>query len=173
MSIHRSVLAAFALALLAGCASDDIPQVFSPYLEETFQPWIGPGRSNIAGQGFYKMPSGRLISCAGSEVSLIPANGYNLDALQSIGMGKGFPENYTKSAFKFIHKTVCDGAGRFFYQNIPTQNWIVLIHLSWQEADPLMFWSKDNKGGSLYQELLLEPGDNKVILSNQEFVQDQ
>lgn len=172
MPIHRLVLGA-AVLLLAGCASDDIPQVFSPYLEETFTPWVGEGRANIQGQGFYKMPSGRLISCAGNEVSLIPANGYNVESLQSIGLGKGLPENYNKRAFKFIRKTICDGAGRFSYQNVPTQNWIVLIHLSWQEADSMMFWSKSDKGGSLYQEILLDPGDNKVVLSNQEFVADQ
>ena len=48
-----------------------------------------------------------------------------------------------------------------------------MIHLSWQEPDSIMFWSKDDKGGTLYQEILLEPGENKVVLSNQDFVADQ
>lgn len=172
MPIQRFVLAAAAVLMLAGCAPD-LPEVFSPYLEETFQPWVGQGRANINGQAFYKMPSGRLISCAGTEVWLMPANGYNIEALQSIGMGKGLPENYNKSAFKFTRKTICDGAGRFAFPNIPTQNWIVMVHLSWQDTSPMTLWLKADEGGTLYQEVLLDPGDNKLILSNQEFVADQ
>lgn len=171
MSISRAVLAALLMTMLAGCA--DEAQVYSPYLEENFQPWMGQGRTTLNGQGFYKMPSGRLISCAGSEVLLIPANGYNVEALQSIGSGTGFPENYNRSAYKFVRRTICDGAGRFVFQNVPTQNWIVMIHLTWQESDAIMFWMKNDKGGTLYQEVQPDIGETKIILSNNEFVADQ
>lgn len=166
-------VAFFSVQFLAGCASDDA-QVFSPYMEETFRAWQGAGPSNLDGQAFYKMPSGRLVSCAGSKVTLLPANGYNVEALQSIGAGKGMPVNYNRSALKFSHTTMCDGSGRFSFQKLPNQNWIVLINLSWQEkGGATALWSKEDKGGSLYQEILLEPGDNKIVLSNPDFVADQ
>lgn len=162
-----------AVQFLAGCAADE-PQVFSPYIEDTFRVWQGTGPSNLMGQAFYKMPSGRLISCAGSKVTLLPANGYNVESETSIGLGKGLPENYNRSALKFSHTTLCDGSGRFSFEKLPNQNWIVMIHLSWQEAGGLTsFGSKEDKGGTLFQEVLLDVGDNKIILSNPDFVADQ
>jgi hypothetical protein len=165
-------LAVVVAAFLAGCA-DDLPQVFTPYSDNDFNAWRGAGLANVSGQAFYKMPSGRLITCAGDEIMLIPATGYNLEAEQSIGMGNGFPENYNKAAFKYVRKTMCDGAGHFSFEKLPTQNWIALTHISWQERSKMMFWTKDDEGGTLYQQVMLEPGDNKVILSNQDFVADQ
>lgn len=174
--MKTSLVAAVLLAgagLLGGC-SKDLPQEFSPYLEDTFRPWQGAGPANLEGQAFYKMPSGRLISCAGSKVTLLPANGYNLEAEHTLGLGKGMPENYERAALKFAYTTLCDGYGRFSFQKLPTQNWIVVIHLSWQEdGGMLSFGGKNDKGGTLYQEVLLEPGDKKIVISNPDFVADQ
>ena len=170
--MSRALFSLISVLILAGCASNDLPQVFTPYLDEDFQVWKGAGNANLTGQAFFKMPSGRVISCAGSMISLVPATGYNLEAEQSIGMGKGYPENYNKSAFKYVRKVMCDGAGHFSFQNVPANNWIVLTHISWQQPSSYMFWSKSDEGGTLYQEVLLEPGDNKIVLSNQDYVED-
>lgn len=167
----RLTFAVFAL-LLAGCAGD-LPQNFTPYSDNDFQAWTGAGPANISGKAFYKMPSGRLVSCAGSAIMLIPATGYNLEAEQSIGMGKGLPENYNRRAFKFVRKTMCDGSGQFSFEGLPSQNWIAYVHLSWQEPGGMMFWSNNDTGGTLFQEVMLTPGDNKIILSNPDFVADK
>jgi hypothetical protein len=157
---------------LAGCMSDDTPQVFTPYLEDDFQAWKGPGPANIIGQAFYKLPSGRVLTCAGATISLLPAAGYNLEAMQSFGMGKGYPENYNKSAMRFVRKTTCDSAGHFTFQSLPANNWIIMTHLSWQETRPLLAFTKADEGGTLFQEALLAPGDNKIFLSNEDFTAD-
>lgn len=158
--------------LLAGCASDQ-PQVYTAYSDNDFSAWRGTGLAQVRGQAFYKMPSGRVLSCAGSDVMLIPATGYNMEAEQSIGAGKGFPENYERRGLKYARKTMCDGAGHFSFENLPTQNWIAYVHLTWQEPATVMFWSKNDEGGTLYREILLEPGDNKLILSNSDYVPDR
>lgn len=157
-----------ALVLLTGC-SVEAPSVFSPYVEDTFHSWMGKGPATLDGQAFYKLPSGRVISCAGSMVSLMPANGYNHEVEQNILSGDGFPDNYNRSAQKYNRQTVCDGYGKFVFKDVPEQNWIVLIHLSWQEANMLGF-GKVDQAGYLVREVMLNAGQNSLVMSNQEFV---
>jgi hypothetical protein len=171
-AMPRCLYSTLFVLLLAGCASEDAAQVFTPYLDGDFQSWKGTGPATLTGQAFYKMPSGRVISCAGSMITLMPATSYNLEAEQSIGMGKSYPDNYNKAALKYAHKAMCDGAGHFSFQNLPTQNWIVMTHISWQVPSTYMFWKMSDKGGTLFQEVLLDAGDNKVVLSNSDFVDD-
>lgn len=157
-----------AMIVLAGCGVDT-GSVFTPYNEDSFHSWMGNGPASLHGQAFYRLPSGRVISCAGTMVTLLPANGYNHEAEQTILEGKGFPENYNRAAQKFTRQTVCDGYGKFSFKDLPSQNWIVLIHLTWQEPNILGF-GKVDQGGFLVREVLTNPGDNNLVMSNQQFV---
>jgi hypothetical protein len=165
-------LALLSTLLLAACTADSMHMVFTPYNEYDFRAWQGNGNGVVSGTAFYRMPSGRVVSCAGAAITLLPANGYNLEASQVINMGGGFPENYSRSAFKFARSVLCDGGGHFAFDNLPTQNWIAYVHLSWQEPG-IEFLGPDDRGGTLMQEVLVEPGEKRIVLSNPDFIPDR
>ena len=52
------------------------------------------------------------------------------------------------------------------------RNWIVLTHIAWQEPSGILFMSPDDKGGALLQEILLQPGENQTVLSNQDLAKN-
>ena len=168
----RALCAVVCLLILTGCASSDPYQLFTPYSDDDFGGWKGTGPANLKGQAFARLPDGRLLTCAGSEVSLKPATGYNMEMEQGLDAGKGFPANYNKRAYKYDHKTVCDGTGYFSFENLPARNWIVVTRIAWQEPSSFMFISPDDAGGTFVQEILLQTGDNKTVLSNQDLAKD-
>ena len=170
--MSRVLLATVCVLLLAGCASSDPYELFTPYSENDFRGWEATGSANLTGQAFVRLPEGRLLTCAGAEVSLKPATGYNMEMEDGLNAGKGFPANYSKRAVKYDHKTVCDGSGYFSFANLPLRNWIVVTHIAWQKPSGIMFMPPDDTGGTLVQEILLQSGDNKTVLSNQDLVKD-
>jgi hypothetical protein len=172
MPMSRILFPFVCLLMLAGCASSDSSALFTPYSDEDFRGWEGTGSANLKGQAFVRLPDGRLLTCAGTEISLKPATGYNMEMEEGLDAGKGFPANYNKRAHKFDHKTVCDGSGYFSFENLPPRNWIVMTHIAWQEPSSIMFMSPNDAGGTLIQEILLQSGDNKTVLSNQDLAKD-
>ncbi len=168
----RALLASVCLLILAGCGSSDTFGLFTPYSDNDFSGWTGTGSANLKGQAFVRLPDGRLLTCAGTEVSLKPATGYNMELEEGLNAGKGFAANYNKRAYKYDHKTICDGSGYFAFENLQPRNWIVLTHVAWQKPSSIPFMSPNDMGGTLVQEIMLQPGDNKTILSNPDLAKD-
>jgi hypothetical protein len=174
--MRRSVWALLVALTLAGCAADREADDYTAYSDSDFRTWAGAGPAALSGQVAYRLADGRTLTCAGGSVMLLPASGYNLDAEESFAAGKGFPANYDRNAYKFVRETPCDGGGRFKFDGLPAQNWIVLARVTWQESAPSYeFWKIDDtqKSGYLFREILLDAGSNAVVLSNREFVEDR
>lgn len=166
-----------ALMLLGGCASEPAYQILTPFLDNDFQTWKKPGPYTVSGQAFYKIPDGRVITCAGETVSLMPLTGYNMELSKLLDTGKGFPPNYERRAHKYDHKAMCDGDGRFSISGIPALNWLLITRVTWQENGTLSsipyIGGPTDKGGWLYQEISINENDMKVTLSNENFVADK
>jgi len=162
---------------LAGCASDAPQQILTPFLADDFKTWTQSGSYTVTGQAFLKLPEGRVVTCAGAPVSLIPAVGYNTELEQVLETGAGYPSNYERNAHKYDHKAMCDGAGKFSFEGIPPLNWIVVTRITWQEKSTLssvpLVGGPDNKGGYLFTEIQVDDNHTKVMLSNQDFVADK
>ena len=171
-AMSRSVALMLVLGL-AGCASVPQPQqILTPFFDDDFQTWKQSGPYTVTGQAFLKLPDGRTPTCAGGEVSLLPAVGYNTELEKILETGKGFPSNYERNARKYEYKALCDAAGKFVFTGIPALNWIVLTRIGWQEPSSTANSTPDMKGGWLFKELLV--GDNRttVTLTNPDFVAD-
>ncbi len=162
------------LGLLAatGCATPPPAQILTPFLEDDFQSWKLGGPYTLTGQAFLKRPDGRIITCAGETVSLLPAVGYNTELEKILESGKGYPPNYERNARKYEHKTTCDGSGRFSFDSIAALNWIVVTRVTWQEPSSIPYMSPDDKGGYLFSEFRVGDTHTALTLSNPDFVAD-
>lgn len=175
----------FALVLLAfagGCTLEPTHQVLTPFLDNDYQLWRQSGPYTVAGQAFYKQPGGQVFTCAGESVSLMPLTGYNMELSKLLETGKGFPPNYERRAHKYDKKAMCDGSGKFAFENLPALSWLLITRVTWQENGTFSFvplvGGPTDKGGWLFQEIQIESANNapttvKVTLSNQDFVADQ
>lgn len=157
---------------LSACSSSEQPHMLSVYSDDDFRFWNGAGEANLAGQAFFKLPSGRVVTCAGEVVTLIPATSYNTEMEQDLEQGLGYPADYARKARQHDRKTVCDSAGHFAFEKLPALNWIILTRVTWQEESDIPLMSPDAAGGYIFQERKLENGGNKVILTNEDFVKD-
>jgi len=166
------LLVAGVLPVLSACSSTERPHMLTPFVDTDFSRWKGTGDASLMGQAFVKLPSGRVVTCAGETVSLLPATGYNMELEQALDQGAGMPDDYSKRARAYDHKTTCDGAGRFSFENVPALNWIVLTRVNWQESSFYPLMGPEDKGGFLYQEKTLDDGANKVVLTRDDFVKD-
>ena len=171
-TIIGSLMLTGAGALLSACSSSEPAHMLTPFLDTDFGRWKGPGDASVTGQAFVKLASGRVVTCAGETVSLVPATGYNMEMEQALGQGLGMPDDYSKRAHAYDRKTTCDGVGRFSFENVPAMNWIVLTRVNWQEPSFYPFLGPNDKGGFLYQEKTLDDGANNVILTKDDFIKD-
>lgn len=188
-NLARLMLLLASTATLTACSwvkplvSEPVPpaHMLTAYFDDDFRLWKGAGGAGLTGQAFFKTPDGRIVSCAGDKVTLLPATQYNTELEQYLGMGTGYPADYGRKAHLFNHEAVCDPAGHFQFEKIPAGlNWIVLTRVTWKEEPDLPMvssvipmMSDGNKGGYLFQEVVLAEGSNKVILSNADFVKDK
>jgi hypothetical protein len=175
MGMHPGLRMVPLLALvLAGCASKPPAyQILTPFLDTDFQTWNKPGPYTVSGQTSYKLPDGRVVTCAGESISLMPLTGYNMELSKLLDSGKGYPPNYERRAHKYDHKVMCDGDGRFSISGIPSLNWLLITRVSWQ----VLTDDKDDepvvKHGWLYQEITVDGADKSITLSNDDFVADR
>ncbi|NIK89607.1 hypothetical protein FHS83_002925 [Rhizomicrobium palustre] len=172
MSLSRLATASFIALGLAGCASAPPQYMVTPFLDGDFQTWTQSGPYTVTGQAFVKLPDGHVITCAGGEISLLPAVGYNTELEQLLQNGKGIPVNYDRHARKYEHKTICDSTGHFSFDGIPALNWVVLTRVSWQEPSSIPYLGPEDKGGYLFGEIQVRENRTSLTLTNPDFVAD-
>lgn len=155
--------------------------MLTPYFEDDFRFWKGTGPAGLTGEASLKRADGRVATCAGETVTLLPATQYNMELEQVLGKGTGYPPDYHKQAHVYNRETACDPTGHFRFEKIPSGvKWIVLTRIAWQETSDVPGISSltaivtdTSKGGYVYQELVLHDGSNAVVLSNADFVEDR
>jgi hypothetical protein len=155
--------------------------MLTPYFEDDFRFWKGPGTAGLTGEASLKLADGRMVTCEGQTVTLLPATQYNTELEQTLGKGLGYPPDYHKQAHVYNREAACDATGRFRFEKVPSGvKWIVLTRLAWQETSDVPgissiteIVSDSGKHGYIYQELLLHDGSNTVVLSNADFVEDK
>lgn len=155
--------------------------MLTPYFEDDFRFWKGTGIAGLTGEASLKLADGRMATCAGETVTLLPATQYNMELEQALGKGTGYPPDYNKQAHVYNRETACDPTGHFRFEKIPSGvKWIVLTRIAWQATSDVPVVSSitsmvtdDTTGGYIYQEVPLHDGSNTVVLSNADFVKDR
>ena len=130
---------------------------------------MGPGPASLHGQAFLKTVGGDVKTCAGEKVALLPATPYNNEVMHS-GANNNF-ENRDARADQYVRYSICDAGGNFSFSNLPAQEWMVLVSVTWgvPTVDPIFHEPEiSTQGGPLLRSIKLAPGDNSVYLTGED-----
>jgi len=152
----------------------------TPYSEADFAPWSGSGPATLRGQAFLRTVGGDVKTCAGQDVYLVPGNSYDNEAMLSHGHAVLDP-----AAFHYWRKSICDAQGNFTFTGLPARRWYVGATVKWgvphiespgERPGPLTALilgippapQVDQQGGELLTAVMLEPGENQILLTDRD-----
>ena len=111
-----------------------IPSVIcSPFVSEDHLTYQGTGDSVVSGQAFLRQNGGGVVTCAGSQVMLLPATPYFREVIALSRRDRPMP-SLPGDALAFTKSTTCDAQGNFRFSNVPNNRWIVVTLVSWNVA---------------------------------------
>jgi hypothetical protein len=171
--LRNRITALILLSSAGGCASAPPYQILTPFHDDDFRLWAQSGSYTVTGVASYKRADGTVLTCAGETAYLIPAVAYNTELEQLLQSGKGYPPNYDRHARKYNYRTQCDATGRFFFDNIPALNWVVLTRVNWTEPSSMPYMDPEAHGGYLVNEFKVSDNHTAVTLSNEDFFEDR
>ena len=136
----------FAAASVVGCASAPMQSIF--YADEVA--FIHErGTNTIKGNAFLRQQGGDVVSCAGSEVLLIPKGSYSTERMKKLfgtASAKGFKEKPTvrfrrelKAVDGYWHalkRTTCDIDGKFEFRNVAAGSYFIVTSVTWTTYIP-------------------------------------
>lgn len=137
--------------LLTGCVTPP-PQVEvqAKFDEEEIKRYNEPGASGVKGQAFLRQQGGAIVTCAGSEVFLVPATPYYRQAFEHVRAGRN-PQLAIATIGRYSKQTRCDAHGNFAFANVRDSAWFVLTRVQWVVG-------KNAQGGALLQEVAVPNG---------------
>lgn len=167
-----------ALAIVAGCA---IPtkeiKLNSTLDKELANKLLAPGKNTIRGSALMRQVGGGTVTCAGEEVTLIPATYYAEERMQNIfgnttGKAKSFQEIMVEGKAVFVNddpdyrkltkKTICDPQGFFNFEKVADGEFFVATRISWK-ANPNI---NIPEGGLLFKRVKVGGGEKvEVVLA--------
>lgn len=133
----------------------DAQLVFNPSDHETYS---GAGRGAVQGQAFLRQRGGGVVTCAGSQVFLIPSTPYFHQALRSFSSIEN--AQFSINAEQYRKRTTCDAQGNFRFDAIPDGTWLVVTEVRWHVGH-------NSQGGALKSEVIVsEGGKTEVFLTD-------
>ena len=121
--------------------------------------YLGPGPAAIRGQGFLRQQGGGTVSCAGSDVWLLPGTPYFDESLRILATRDvDSIEGALWAVFgRYMRKSQCDGQGNFTFRDLPSLPWIVTTDVRWVVG-------YRSQGGRLVKLVTAVPGDTPPSL---------
>ena len=124
------------------------------------------GKNTISGNAFLRKAGGGVVTCAGSEVYLVPATQYAEDRINIIygNTNSGLSNKqvvfvpYVAEYRKLEKQTLCDSQGNFSFENTADGEFFVVTGVSWM-ADRYT-----PQGGSLMKKVKVSGGETKKIV---------
>lgn len=127
------------------------------------------GDADIVGNAFMRQNGGAVVTCAGTEVSLIPATSYADERMLTIygNTDKGYRSIYRPISTvnnvdynKFQRKTTCDSQGKFHFAEVSFGTYYVVTGVKWLAG------GENPQGGALMARIKVAPASkNEVVLS--------
>ncbi len=162
--------AAFAVLLLAGCATGPV------LLQSRFNPaevaWFaGRGTNTIEGSAIVRSYNGKVKTCAALPVMLLPVSAYARERMTYLyGSGEegynllvgGRPADFAGDDPRYlaaVKATRCDARGRFAFSELPDGAYYLVATVTWRERELGM-----DEGGSLMQRVQVQTGETKDVL---------
>ena len=169
MKLKINALVLMSLCLIGGCAST------SRLMESSFDSELAKhihdeGTNSIQGQAFLRQRGGNVVTCAASEVRLIPATKYAKEYVRrKYGTDQGgyddwdpiLLENDPKTDTSFwthTRTTTCDAEGEFEFDGVPDGTYYVTTRVMWSAGQ------YSQQGGDIAEIVDLAGNDSKKIL---------
>lgn len=164
----RKSLLCISFILLSACAKTY--ELHNSFDISKAQIVLEKGDNTIKGEAFMRQRGGGIVTCAGSDVELIPYTEYAGERIRIIynGLATGFSPWGNKITFipdiqDYYHysKTqTCSANGSFTFNNIKDGNYFITSCVQW--------WAGDHpQGGCLMKNITVKGGETmEVILSN-------
>ncbi|MEM9140133.1 MAG: hypothetical protein AAGB15_09905 [Pseudomonadota bacterium] len=131
---------------------------------------LTPGANQITGQAFLRQQGGGVVTCAGSEVSLLPHTDYAAERISALygNTSKGYIDygplyaapivTPDPPAYVVNRKTaVCDAQGNFKFTDVSPGTYYVVVPVLWSVANA-------RQGGSLMQKVVVAPNENPELI---------
>lgn len=165
----RLALSAAALALVAACATPIT--IETPFSPEEVAYVSTRGAATVEGQAFLRQMGGGVVTCAGEEVSLIPAGTY---ATELITKMFGSPQGGRMTALSLVdpgetparfremqRRAQCDAEGDFTFAGVADGPYYVMTRVVWTVGDSFI-----PEGGYLARRIEVSGGrDTRVLLN--------
>lgn len=165
----------YSMALLGALCSSCIMPPANISLTTTFDPdaaarMLAPGRNTISGSALIRQRGGGVVTCAGNEVTLVPATSYAIERMQNIyGSELRGYRSATAGAIAFqpespeYHQamitTLADAQGEFEFDAVADGDFFVTTSVIWQVG-------YSTEGGVLMARVTVSGGETqKVVLT--------
>jgi hypothetical protein len=169
--MKKLVVIGLSILALAGCQG---PQTLEPSTDfDTNAASIinKKGSGGVYGQAFLKQAGGEVVTCAGNEITLIPATDYATQRLQmyygssDYGYRSYYMLNITDAEeegyYSYTRTTVCDAQGNFKFKNVANGTYYVTTTVIWAVSQ------YSNAGGALMHKVEVKNGrDAELIMTN-------
>jgi hypothetical protein len=124
------------------------------------------GTGRISGQGFLRQVGGGVVTCAGSEVFLMPKMRFTDQLIVAVRSGKTVVP-IKSIALKYplaLRKTACDAQGNFSFDDLAVGDWFVGTDVTWGVPSR---YTVQRQGGGLGTYIKVKAGrETKVLLTD-------
>ena len=143
MSKGRKVLLGLAAAILAGCATTTPPVKLTTIFNPDEVAFINEeGDNTINGSAFMRQRGGGVVTCAGSNVILIPSGAYAQERMNMLygditlpgfnpGRGGQIPPQ-NPEYWRFMRHTLCDAEGKFTFSKVSSGRYFIVTSVAWE-----------------------------------------
>jgi hypothetical protein len=145
------------MPLIMACATRQPVQMQTKFDTEEHKPYTETGNNTIKGQAFLRQRGGGIVTCAGSDVMLVPATSFFREAINLFRAGKKPLSNIDPTYSNMIKRSQGDAQGNFSFRNLPNGNWYVLPEVKWTVG-------YNPQGGTLMKEVSVSNGETKQVL---------
>lgn len=158
------------LAFLAGCASTQVVTLTSSFDHNETAKLLQQGVGTIKGSALIRQQGGGIVTCAGTQVVLIPATEYAKERIEKI---YGSSDHGYQPAFGFLKiifkndaleysqmqvKADCDAQGFFKFENVTNGSFFVISRIIWGTSPYV------KEGGFIMQRVNITHGETKEIV---------
>lgn len=173
----KSVILAALLSTLSGCT----PPKTIPFSTATefdsakAKAMLGEGENSLRGSAVMRKSDGGVVTCAGTEVRLIPSTAYTDERMLALygNIEAGFNPAYwgekrlkVKKEIAEYHQifkqTTCDAQGFFKFNNLEDGSFYVFSTMTWEVGSGIQIRTID--GGTLMKRVTLKGGESKEII---------
>lgn len=110
------------------------PQQFGVFDLASHARFQSSGTGVIYGQGFMRQQGGGVVTCAGSEVYVVPATDYFESMLFPVRALAG-RDGFDPAALPLFRTGMCDAQGNFRVEGLPDGAWLVFTTVEWRAGD--------------------------------------